>query len=176
MRECVWMRACDSASAHTLPSPLVLQQADCCLGNATCSCLLKVGGGRGLVYLFICLISFPLFLSEGRAFVRSTHLLSSGARCWNDFRCDKIRKPSIRFLFCQPNNQDLRFISIYTASLLTYENRNLIKEAPRQNDMLNAIIYLDNNWLFPHNILISIKLKCVIYAPLLSLRAKLDYK
>ncbi len=94
-RERAWMRACvyvPASCPHT-PSSLVLQQADCCLGNTTSCCLLKVGKNAAL---FIYLSNlFSSFLSEGQAYAP----LSSGGRYWNDFRCDKIRTLLIFFLF-----------------------------------------------------------------------------
>lgn len=113
-RERVWMRACvyvPASCPHT-PSSLVLQQADCCLGNTTSSCLLKVGKNAAL---FIYLSNFfSSFLSEGWAYAP----LSSGGRDWNDFRCDKIRTRLIFFFSLHFANsttapiQDLHFISI----------------------------------------------------------------
>lgn len=47
------MRLCAPASCPHTPSSLVLQQADCCLGNTTCSCLLKVGKKCSFIYLFV---------------------------------------------------------------------------------------------------------------------------
>lgn len=127
-RERVWMRACvyvPASCPHT-PSSLVLQQADCCLGNTTSSCLLKVAKNAAL---FIYLSNFfSSFLSEGQAYAP----LSSGGRYWNDFRCDKIRTLLIDFSLCILRIQQLKLLFKTCTSFpykqhcgWLYENKNL---------------------------------------------------